>query len=29
MKFGQLLERNMINIFIGKSNTKCGVENYF
>ena len=26
MKFGQLIERNMRNIFIEKSYTKCGGE---
>ena len=26
MKFGQLVERNMRNIFQGKSYTICGVE---
>ena len=26
MKFGQLIEYNMRNIFIEKSNTKCGTE---
>ena len=29
MKFGQLLEHNMINIFIGKSNTKCGQKTIY
>ena len=27
MKFGQLIEYNMKNIFLEKSNTKCGGEN--
>ena len=27
MKFGQLIENNMRNIFLEKSNTKCGGEN--
>ena len=27
MKFGQLTEYNMINIFLEKSYTKCGGEN--
>ena len=26
MKFGQLIEYNMINIFLGKSYIKCGGE---
>ena len=26
MKFDQLIGRNMRNIFLGKSYTKCGVE---
>ena len=26
MKFGQLIEYNMKNIFLEKSNTKCGGE---
>ena len=26
MKFGQLMENNMRNIFLKKSYTKCGVE---
>ena len=26
MKFGQLIEHNMRNIFLGKSYTKCGGE---
>ena len=26
MKFGQLIEYNMRNIFLEKSNTKCGGE---
>ena len=26
MKFGQLIEYNMSNIFLGKSYTKCGAE---
>ena len=26
MKFGQLIEYNMSNIFLGKSCTKCGGE---
>ena len=26
MKYGQLIEYNMRNIFLGKSHTKCGGE---
>ena len=28
MKFGQLIEYNMRNIFVEKSNTKCGEETF-
>ena len=28
MKFGQLTEHNMRNIFVEKSYTKCGVETF-